>query len=82
MQRHYLTEEDKQKAPKKETKEETATVEVKETEKNNTDSEEKVENEAVDLESMTLTDLKKLAKEKEVKGYSTMKKQELIDALR
>ena len=78
----YLTEEDKQKAPKKETKEETATVEVKETEKNNTDSEEKVENEAVDLESMTLTDLKKLAKEKEVKGYSTMKKQELIDALR
>lgn len=78
----YLTEEDKQKAPKKETKEETAAVEVKETEKNNTDSEEKVENEAVDLESMTLTDLKKLAKEKEVKGYSTMKKQELIDALR
>ena len=31
---------------------------------------------------MTLADLKKLAKEKAIKGYSTMKKQELIDALK
>ncbi|MDD3341111.1 MAG: Rho termination factor N-terminal domain-containing protein [Bacilli bacterium] len=31
---------------------------------------------------MTVTELRNLAKEKEVKGYSTMKKAELIDALK
>ena len=35
-----------------------------------------------DLESKTLSELKDLAKDKGVKGYSTMKKQELIDSLR
>ncbi len=34
-----------------------------------------------DLSSKTLTELKKEAKEKGIKGYSTMKKQELIDAI-
>lgn len=35
-----------------------------------------------DLSSKTLTELKDMAKDKGVKGYSSMKKQELIDALR
>ena len=34
-----------------------------------------------ELESKTLSELKKLAKENKIKGYSTMKKDELIDAL-
>ena len=39
------------------------------------------EKKAEDLTSLTLTDLKKKAKDAGIKGYSTMKKQELIDAL-
>ena len=33
------------------------------------------------FEELTLNDLKNMAKEKGIKGYSTMKKQELIEAL-
>ncbi len=39
------------------------------------------EKEEMDLSSLTLSDLKQKAKEANIKGYSTMKKQELIDAL-
>ncbi len=35
-----------------------------------------------DYESMTLTDLKKIAKEQGIKGYSTMKKEEIISNLK
>ena len=35
-----------------------------------------------DLSKMTVAELRELAKEKEVNGYSTMKKQELIDVLK
>jgi len=38
--------------------------------------------EVVDLSSKTLAELKAMAKDKDIKGYSTMKKQELIDALK
>ena len=59
----------KQEEPKKEVKEETK-EEVKE-EKN-----------AEDLDAKTLTELKAMAKDKGVKGYSTMKKADLISALK
>lgn len=80
----YVTEEDKKKSAKEETvseeknsvmedalkKEETEIKEVRQ-------EEEQVE----DLSNKTLTELKTLAKEAGIKGYSTMKKDELITSL-
>ena len=92
----YVSEEDKNKTKKtKETmeeliKEEPVTEKVKEEKANDvytvTDivddekAEEPVEDE--DLSSKTLTELKAMAKEKGIKGYSTMKKDDLIKALK
>ena len=59
-------------------KEEKVAKEVKETTKKATTK--KVVKE--DLSTKTLAELKELAKEKEIKGYSTMKKAELLDALK
>ncbi len=42
----------------------------------------KVEKIKEDLESMSLTDLKAIAKEKGIKGFSTLKKPELIEKLK
>lgn len=83
----YVTEEDKKSAKeikmdeliKEETKgkEETKAVEVvEEKEVEVTESNEKA------LEDMTLTELKAIAKKRSIKGYSTMKKDELISALK
>ena len=77
----YLVEDEetpkKENKPKKEAKEETKKEVKKETKEVKPKEEKKV-----DFEAMTLTDLKALAKEKGVKGYSSMKKEELINVVK
>ncbi len=65
-------------APVKEKKETAKVVEKKEATKKEVKKEDK---KTTDYSKMTVTELKEVAKEKGVEGYSTMKKQELIDAL-
>ena len=65
----------KKEETKKEVKEEPKKVTKKETVK------ESKKEEKADLSKLTVSELRDLAKSKEVKGYSTMKKAELIDAL-
>ena len=66
----YNKSSEKVEAPKKEAKPEVK-EEAKETKKA----------EAVDLSAKTVAELREMAKAKEIKGYSTMKKAELIEAL-
>ena len=85
----YVNDDDKAKAEKKAKKEEKVEKEarVEKTEKKVEKKEvkkevkEEVKEETVDFASMTLADLKAKAKEAGVKGYSTMKKAELVEVL-
>ncbi len=75
------TEEVEEKTSKKEVKEEnkkeTKKEEVKEPKK-----EKKVKEEKVDLTTLNLTELKELAKTRGIKGYSKLKKDELLEVLK
>ena len=83
----YVTEEDKKAKTESKTMEDLVKTEEKApknektVEKHETKKETKEEKTA-DYSEMTLTELKALAKEKGVKGYSTMKKDELIENLK
>ena len=73
----FISEDDKAKNEKKVAKKEEV-AEVKETVKEEVVEETKA---STSLEDLTLAELKAMAKEQEIKGYSTMKKSELVDAL-
>jgi len=83
----YVTEEDKKAKTESKTMEDLVKTEEKApknektVEKHETKKETK-EEKTTDYSEMTLTELKAIAKEKGVKGYSTMKKDELIENLK
>jgi len=72
------------KGTKKDTKVKTETkVEVKETTKKEENKEQtKKEEASTDLSSKTVAELKEMAKEAKIEGYTSMKKAELIEALK
>lgn len=87
MKKSNKKDETKKEETKKEEKVETKTEEksVKETPKKEVkveESKKEVKEETTDLDSKTLTELKAIAKEKGIKGYSTMKKADLVAALK
>ena len=80
----YLTEDDKNKVEKKAKKEEEKKVDKKQEAVTEVKTEEVEEVSEVlkKVEDMTLTELKEMAKIKGVKGYSKMKKDELLEVLK
>ena len=78
----YITEEEFTKPKKQKDANNNKKEEIKVIEKEVKREEIKKSNETEDLEEMKLSDLKTLAKDKGIKGYSSMKKDELIEALK
>lgn len=74
--------EERQKENKKEVKQEVKEEKTEKEEKKTPVKEEVKEEPKEDLESKTLTELKAIAKDKGVKGYSAMKKADLVAALK
>ena len=85
----YVTEDESRKIArqqeKKEKRNEAKTFEKKEKTKDvkkEKPEQEKIEEPKLDLTILTVNELKELAKKKEIKGYSKMKKEELIEILK
>lgn len=78
----YLTEEDKGKASKKETKKEEVAVEtVAESVEEKKETPKEEQEEVVDLNKLTVAELKAMAKDAGIEGYTTMKKADLVSVL-
>ena len=77
----YLTDEDKNKASKKEKKENKSENKEEATKPVVEETLVKEENEKVDYSKKTVSELKEIAKEKGIEGYTLMKKADLISAL-
>ena len=76
-----IAKEELEEKPKKETKKTTKVEKEEKPKKEKTAKKETKKEEKVDYSAMTVTELKKIAKEKGISGYSTMKKDELISSL-
>jgi len=82
MQKALETVKRKEERPRRETKERNFNKKPFVKKENKEVKEEKAVKNETDLDSKTVAELRDLAKAKEVKGYSTMKKSELLEALK